>query len=256
VRRDSLLSTAAGRRCAEVADQLAIAGPFSMNAFQARLEQVTGRETRLIAMRLPAALGSGIRLAGDGGDYFYYQEQTSPFHQAHIVVGLAARKLLAGPEPVLDARLARGLEPRLVRHILGSGTRIESEDGEADFCAYLVLEGLRPTVSRLAARRLLADLQLLPRALAPAVPDSASGLWPGERVPAGLRLYQVVTGILDLMLAFGLNPGSPAASATLAGEATRLASMPGELDQFFLRGDMPPKVQVTDPGDGEPFAGT
>jgi len=107
------------------------------------------------------------------------------------------------------------------------------------------LEGLRPTVSRLAARRLLADLKPLPHALEPAVRDATRGLRPGERGTAGLRLYQVVTGILDLMLVFGLDTRSGAVSGTLADEAARLAGLPGELDQFVLRRDTPLEM----PGD-------
>jgi hypothetical protein len=255
VRRNPWLRTEIGQRCARVAVNLAVPFPFDIDAFRARLEQVTGRETHLRAVRMPVGVGSGIRLSSNGADYFYYEERTSPFHQAHIVVGLGAQMLLASPGPVIDARLTQGLEPQLVRHFLGEDARVDGGEAEADLCAYLALEGLHPIVSRRAARRLLADLTPLPHVLAAAVPGAATGLRPGGRVPAGLRLYQVVTGILDLMLAFGLVPSSDAVSATLAGEAARLASMPRELDQFVLRRDIPSKTQVTDPDDAEPFAG-
>jgi hypothetical protein len=234
---------------------LAVSGPFTMGAFQARLEQAAAREVRLQAVCLPAAAGSGIRLSSEGADYIHYQEQVSPFHQAHIVVGLAARMLLAGPGPVIDARLTRGLEPQLVRHILGNGTSVENDDAEAEICAYLVLEGLRPAVSRADALRLLADLEPLQHVLASALSGRGSGRGADDWVAAELRLYRVVTGILDLLLV-SEPPELRPDGETFADEAVRLAGMSGELSQFVLRHDTPPAGSLTDPGDDTPFAGT
>jgi hypothetical protein len=255
VKRDSLLKTIAGKRCAGVADELAVPGPFSMSAFCSRLEQVTGREIWLHAVRLPAAVGSGIRLGGESADHFYYEERTSPFHQAHIVVELAARMLLADPGPVIDAQITQGLEPRLLRHVLGERARIDNGDADAEVCAYLVLEESRLTVSPAGARRLLADLEPLHRALASEASDVTSGRRPDERTTAGLRLYQVVIEILDLMLVLGLQQESPAGGGTLADEASRLAGMSGEIRQIVLHRNEPPKMTVTDPGDDGPLAG-
>jgi hypothetical protein len=238
VRRNPLLRTEAGQRCAKVALDLAVPSPFAIDTFRARLEEVTGRDTQLHAVPIPAGAGSGIRLSGDGTDFFYYEERTSPFHQAHIVASLAARMLLAGSGPVIDARLTRGLEPQLVRHIFGEeALGLGSEEADSEVCAYLALEGLRPTVSRLAARRFLASLEPLHRALASAVPGVISGGGPGERATAGLRLYRVVTGILDLMLVLGLHPDQRPDGRTLAQEAARLAGMSRDIDQLILRLD-------------------
>jgi hypothetical protein len=252
VNRDSLLNAAARRRCAKVADELAIPDQFSVSAFCARLEQVTGRETHLLAVRLPPAVGSGIRLSRNDVDYLYYQEQTSPFHQAHIMVGLAARMLLAGPGPVIDVRLTLGLEPQLVRHVLGNGTTTECEDGDADFCAYLVLEGLRPTVSWVVARRLLADLEPLCHDLDLAEPDSGVD----EQGAAEPRLYEVVSGILDRLLVLGLPPELRPDGETFADEAVRLAGRSGELSRFVLRRGGSLKGSMTDLGDVAPLADT
>jgi hypothetical protein len=240
VTRNPLLRTEAGRRCAAVAADLAIPVPFALGAFRDRLERVTDRETHLQAVPLPAGAGSGIRLSSDGADYLYFEERTSPFHQACIVTGLAARMLLSGPGPVIDAKFTHGLGPQLIRHIFGDEIRTDGDRGDAELCAYLALEGMRPTVSRLAAHRFLADLAPLPRALAPEVAGAAAGLGKGGRGPAGFRLYQAVTGILDLMLASGLPPGTGAVSRTLAQEAARLARLPAELAQLAVRLDPPP----------------
>lgn len=252
MRRNPLLRTEAGQRCAEIAFDLALPGPFAIDTFRVRLEEITGRDTQFLAVPIPAGAGSGIRLSGDGSDFFYYEERTSPFHQAHIVVGLAARMLLAGPGAVIDGRLTRGLEPQFLRHIFGDVPSPGDDEAGAEMCAYLVLEGLQPTVSRLAARRLLPDLEPLRHALASAVPGGTGRRGPGERLPAGLRCYRMVTEILDLMQALGFHPDAHPGGGTLAEEAVRLSGLSLEPDQLLLCVDRPWKARLADPGGAGP----
>ena len=82
------------QRCAAVIGELDVPAPFGLSAFGACLERHTGRVAELVPVVMDAGAPSGVWLRTARADYFYYEEQTSPFHQAHIVLSLAARLLL------------------------------------------------------------------------------------------------------------------------------------------------------------------
>ena len=107
-------------------------------------------------------------------DYLYYECQTSPFHQAHILLHLAARLLLSNPSGLtIDPWLVPGLDPQLARLILGSDVEISRSGDEAENLAILALDRVSRRPSGITARRMLRQLQPLHAALLTAVPEAA-----------------------------------------------------------------------------------
>jgi hypothetical protein len=132
-------------------------------------------------------------------DYLYYERQTSPFHQAHILLHLAARLLLNNQSGLtLDPALVPDLSPRLVRLILGVDVQVSQADAEAENLAILSLERENRRPSRVNARRMLRQLAPLRAALLAAVPEAARVT--GQTAPRP-RLHQAVVEIRDAVLA-------------------------------------------------------
>ena len=132
-------------------------------------------------------------------DYLYYERQTSPFHQAHILRHLAARLLLNNQSGLtLDPALVPDLSLRLVRLILGDDVQVSQADAEAENLAILSLERVNRRPSRVNARRMFQRLEPLRAALLAAVPEAARVTVQTAPRP---RLHQVVVEIRDAGLA-------------------------------------------------------
>jgi Family of unknown function (DUF6545) len=132
-------------------------------------------------------------------DYLYYERQTSPFHQAHILRHLAARLLLNNQSGLtLDPALVPDLSPRLVRLILGDDVQVSQADAAAENLAIVSLERTNRRPSRVKARRMLRQLAPLRAALLAAVPEAARVTVQTAPRP---RLNQVVVEIRDAVLA-------------------------------------------------------
>ena len=131
-------------------------------------------------------------------DYLYYERQTSPFHQAHILLHLAARLLLNNQSgPTLDPALVPDLSPQLVRLVLGDNVQLTQADAEAENLAVRSLEGVNRRPLRVNARRMLRQLAPLRGALLAAVPEAARVTVQTAPRP---RLHQVVVEIRDAVL--------------------------------------------------------
>lgn len=189
--------------------------PFSMSGFGAALQAQVGRPVELAPVVLPPGAPSGIWFGTGSADYLYYEERTSPFHQAHIVAYLAAHLMVGQGKPVVDARLAPDLSPELVRLILGEVVPSPVSDQEAETFAFLALVGAGHVPDRVA-RRLARELAPLRAALVGAVPEAA---WPGparERSAARWRLHRAVIEVREAALALRLYRDRRAASADVA----------------------------------------
>ena len=132
-------------------------------------------------------------------DYLYYECQTSPFHQAHILLHLAARLLLSDQSDLtIDPWLVPDLDPQLVRLILGNDAQVSQPHDEAENIAILALERVNRRPSGITARRMLRQLQPLRAALLAAVPEAARR---SVQAAPRARLHQVVVEIRDAVLA-------------------------------------------------------
>lgn len=197
---------------------LAIPAPFDMETFGCWLEQHSGHPVRLIPVRTESGALSGLLLRQAETDYLYYEQQTSPFHQAHIVLCLAARVLLGDVTgPSIDPWLAPDVSPQLARLMfrkLADGTMTPSP---AEAFAFTVLNQDRPAA---LIRQDLRQLKPLHDALCSAVPQANSFAVPGS----GFRLHRQIIEIRDAMLA--LRPYRDprvASSAIAAFQATGIA---------------------------------
>lgn len=215
---------ASRQRAAEAVRELAILEPFSIDAFRVRLQRYCDRriEVRPVVTDVGAPPGLWLRTAA--ADYLYYESQTSPFHQACILLQLAASILLGdGPGMRIDPRLVPDLSPELIRAIVGDDAEV-SEAAE-DETEALMFEAMKHAQSRppvRTARRLHHQLRPLHAALLEAVPEAErTGVpdRPGPRV----RLHRAVAEIREAELALRpyVDPhlGAAGESALMAGLA-------------------------------------
>jgi hypothetical protein len=212
---------------AAVARELAVPVPFELTEFRARIERHTQRVVELIPAVMRAGAPSGIWLRTASADYFYYEEQTSPFHQAHIVLSLTAHVLLSDASgPPVDPRLVPDVSPALARTMVDGVGGSSLTPLEAETFAFLALEYARPAAYPPSlARRALRQLGPLHSALREAVPEAtgvaACGFWPG----ASFRLHREVVQIRDAALV--LRPYRDPQVAVAATQAARAAGLAG-----------------------------
>lgn len=166
-------------------------------------------------------------------DYLHYESQTSLFHQAHILLILAARLLLNdGAGITLDPRLVPDLSPEMVRLILGDDTQIAGTEDEAERLVLGAMEHAHRRLPGPAARRLLRQLRPLHAALLSAVPEAARTQVPGRPGPR-VRLHRAVVEIREAVLA--LRPYTDPQLAAAAGKVSHPAALAG--DQMAAAGE-------------------
>jgi hypothetical protein len=215
------------RQWAAVARQLAIPVPFELTEFGARIERHTQRVVKLIPAVMRAGAPSGIWLRTDSADYFYYEEQTSPFHQAHIVLSLTAHVLLGDTTGAsVDPRLVPDVSPALAQIMIDGIADSPLTRLEAETFAFLALEYARPAAYPPSlVRHSLRQLRPLHSALREAVPEIADGAACGFRPEARFWLHSQVIQIRDAALA--LRPYRDPQVAAVATRAARAAGLVG-----------------------------
>jgi hypothetical protein len=215
------------RRIRKVLRRLA-AAPFDLEEFCGHLEQQSGRRVHLVATDLDAGAPSGVCARTQDEDYLYYERQTSPFHQAHILMCLAAEVLLGGgpQRSGVDRRLFPGVSPRLAELMLGPAERPPAGPLEAELFALRAMEraGVSSCPSSLS-RWFLRQLKPLHSALLDAVPEAGRPVGPAPE-SARLRLHRQVVEIRDAALA--LRPYRTAGVAGHAAAVARVAGLRGE----------------------------
>lgn len=191
------------RRFVSEVEGLELPVPFTLERFPPYLERRSGRAVRLERVALVPAAPSGIFLRTARTDWLFYEAETSPFHQAHIVLSLVAPLLIVdGTGPRVDPVVAPGVSPELSGLILGDGERRMISVCESEDFALLALDRLGVAAcSQEAARRLLRSLVPLREALVAVVPEAARPECPGMPMGARFRLHRQVVEVRDAMLA-------------------------------------------------------
>ena len=217
----------AERRFAAMIRELAIPAPFKLSEFGACLERRTGRAVELAPVIMAADAPSGVWLRTGRADYFYYEEQTPPFHQAHIVLSLAAQMLLGdGSGSSVDRLLVPDVSPQLVRLMLGDTDGRPVAPGEAEAFAFLALESAEAAgYPPLLARRAIRQLAPLYSALRAGVPEAVGAADCMDRAGARFRLCRQVIEIRDAVLA--LRPYRDPEVALAAQRDGRAAGLSG-----------------------------
>jgi hypothetical protein len=217
----------AGQRCTGMVRDLAIPVPFDLGAFRACLKQRTGRVVEILPAVMEPGAPSGTFFSTAGADYLFYEQRTTPFHQAHIVFSLTGRMLLGEMDgPSFDRRLVPDLSPQLIRLMLGQVADSTVTRAEAETFAFLAMERAHlAACSSFFARRALRRLRPLHSALCEAVPEAANAAAPGGRASTRLKLYQQVIEIRDAALALRrYRDPEVATAAAAAGRAAGLAT--------------------------------
>jgi hypothetical protein len=216
------------RRLAGIVGELAIPAPFTMDRLRASLEKYLERPVRLMPVSMGPDAPSGVLVQTAAADYLYYDQQTSPFHQMHIAVSLAARALVSNPGlPSIDPRVIPALEPHLAAFVMDDGAPGRLDDRDADAFAVLVTARAGMAVCPApVAWRLLRRLRPLHEALTDAVPQALRSQPAGWTRSARVRLHWRVVEIRDAMLA--LRPWRDTrGEARAAAQAARAAGLIG-----------------------------
>ena len=215
------------RRLADYVRDLAVPVPFDLDEFRSWLERRDGHRVRLVPSVMEPGAPSGIFLRRVEADYLYYREQASAFHQAHIVLCLAAHMLLGkGTGPSVSSLLVPHVRPHVVRLMLGDLADSTMTRAEAEAFAFLVLDQERPAYPPVLARRDARRLRPLRAALLHAVPEATGAAMPGVRPAGRARLHLHIVEIRDAALA--LRPYRDPLVALDAAIAARRRGLAGD----------------------------
>jgi hypothetical protein len=216
-----------GRQWAAIVRELAVPAPFTQAEFRAHIERHTHRVLELIPAVMRPGAPSGTWLRTARADYFYYEEQTSRFHQGHIMLFLAAHVLLGDPaNQSVDLRLMPDVSPHLARIMLTGTAGNPVTELEAETFAFMALEyARRAAYPQSLARRAVQHLQPLHSALREAAPEAMNAAACGLKPSASFRLHQQVIQIRDAALA--LRPYRDPQVALTATHAGRIAGLAG-----------------------------
>ena len=218
--------SAAEQSPAQALRSLAIAALLSTDGFRAELQRYCARAIEFWPVVTDSGTPPGLWLRTADADYLYYESQTSPFHQAHILLLLTGRLLLNnGPGISFDPRLVPDLCPEMVRLILGDDTRIVGTEDDAERLVYQAMEHAHRGLPGPVARRLLRQLRPLHAALLDTVPEAARAQVPGRAGPR-VRLHRAVVEIREAVLA--LRPYADPQLAAAARKVARPAGLAGD----------------------------
>jgi hypothetical protein len=212
---------AAGQSPAQALRNLATATLPSTDRFHAELQRYCARTIELWPVVTNSGTPPGLWLRTADADHLYYESQTSPFHQAHILLLLTARLLLDnGPGISIDPRLVPDLGPEMIRLILGDDTQIAGTEDDAELLVYQAMEHAHRQLPGPVARRLLRQLRPLHAALLATVPEAARAQVPGRAGPR-VRLHRAVVEIREAVLALRphVDPELAAAASTVVPPA-------------------------------------
>jgi IrrE N-terminal-like domain len=133
------------RRCQDLIADLDIPVPFDAHKLCARFAARRARPIRLRAVAMSVDSPCGIWLSTSGGDYIFYEEQTSRLHQEHIVaheIGhiLCNHHTTAIFPLEISRLLLPNLDPNLVNRVLSRTHYSAGEEQEAEMIASLILQ--------------------------------------------------------------------------------------------------------------------
>ncbi|MEU3166758.1 hypothetical protein [Streptosporangium sp. NPDC006930] len=132
------------RRCDEILRDLPLPTPFDAVELCETVARRRGRAIRLAPMRNGFGV-MGLWAAVGDVDMIFYEEATTPPHQEHIILHELGH-LLCGHDkaqlPVAEYALPLmpGLDPRMVRTVLGRTSYSAAEEQEAELLASLILQ--------------------------------------------------------------------------------------------------------------------
>lgn len=132
------------RRCQERLSELALPARFDASGLCQTLAQRRGRPIVLRPVTSRAG-PCGVWVASPSADFIFYEQDTSPLHQQHIILHEASHLLCDHyAAPVAESELRRllfpDLHPTMVHSVLRRTTYSAEEEQEAEVLASLLLE--------------------------------------------------------------------------------------------------------------------
>ena len=131
------------KRLRSIAENLPLSGA-DLESFKRLLEGLRQRPVYLLPFNLGPEL-LGVWIATDTADYIYYEHDTTPYHQRHIVLHEGSHILMGHHGPALTdliSSLTPHLDPKLVRSFLCHSAFDEQEEAEAEVLSTLIEERL------------------------------------------------------------------------------------------------------------------
>jgi hypothetical protein len=132
------------RRCRATVDRLDIPEPFDVGELCRRTGETRGRPITVAPLPLRGMAACGLWLGIPGADLIFFEADTSPAHQDHIILHELGHVLCHEQDGHLHENLLRelfpALSPELVRGALGRTRYAVVEEQEAEVFAHLVLE--------------------------------------------------------------------------------------------------------------------
>ena len=131
-------------RCERRLRDLQLPVPFDVSIF---CDRVAAKRGRPILLRPTASRAGpwGLWVATESADIIFFEADTSPLHQQHIILHELSHLVCAHtPLPVTDPEILQALLPDLIpetiRHVLSRVAYSAEEEREAELLASLVLE--------------------------------------------------------------------------------------------------------------------
>jgi hypothetical protein len=130
--------------CAAKVRALDLPSPFDVQAFCHSVEHARGRTIRLVPRALPTGSPSGLCVSTKTSDYIFYEAQTSPLHQEHIILHEVAHLIcehqaFSASHHEVSQLLLPDLDPQVVQRVLGRTSYPMWAEQEAEMIASLIL---------------------------------------------------------------------------------------------------------------------
>ncbi|MGK5629356.1 ImmA/IrrE family metallo-endopeptidase [Streptomyces sp. URMC 123] len=125
--------------------QLEIPSPFDVRVLCDRVAERSGRPIHLAPVSLPTQGPCGLWVSTDEVDFIFYEEQTSRFHQEHIIAHELGHLLCDHhAAEIMSEESSRlilpNLDPGMVERVLQRTHYSAVEEQEAELIASLILQ--------------------------------------------------------------------------------------------------------------------
>ncbi|GAA3741686.1 hypothetical protein GCM10022225_26470 [Plantactinospora mayteni] len=154
------------RRCERIIERIPLPQPFDVDALRLALAKHRARPLNFHALPQPTTPGlpSGMWLATDQEDHIFYDGQTSPLHQRHIIFHEIGHILFDHNDRILldNAVLhssANSLDPDIVKRFSSRTCYSTREEQEAEMTATLLLEKVGSHSTSSPSNGVLANLE-------------------------------------------------------------------------------------------------
>lgn len=133
------------RRCRRLIRGIDVPRPFDVDRFTNGLQRQRGRRIMVVPIKTNSRSPCGLWIATDDTDYVFFEANTSPLHQRHIVLHEFGHMLFEHSgispfsEPILRQAMPN-LDPSALKRVLGRSTFTAGQEAEAEMFATLVGE--------------------------------------------------------------------------------------------------------------------